>query len=216
MKSSLFEDWVGDISPKPLTLGSGRREPKIYICQANSTFLQSSQVPWADMQFLQKLACISDSLHASSKSLHTVLLLQKLACSSMSLHAVTEAWLHFQELKCISIKYHISLSEELTRNSQCLFTYLHYMTSDIWQPPSIPCHTVIVLFFVFSFCSSYKSSTCFLYDETLTRKGLISHSNHFAEGSGQISSQYRLHSKNVFTDNRKSEIFLKMVEQLLQ
>ena len=54
----------------------------------------------------------------------------ELACSFMSLHAVTWACMHLHELACSSMTLHsvtqacmqfLSLSEQLTRISQCLF-----------------------------------------------------------------------------------------------
>ena len=57
--------------------------------------------------------------------------LHEIACSYMSLHAVPLACMQLQELSCSSMSLHavqracvqfLSLSEQITRISQCLFT----------------------------------------------------------------------------------------------
>ena len=77
-----------------------------------------------------KLACSYISLHAVTQA---CMELHELAFSIMSLHAVSWACMQFLKLACSFMSLHawawmqfLSLSEQLTRISQCLFYFLVY------------------------------------------------------------------------------------------
>ena len=74
-------------------------------------------VQWACMQF-NELACSSKSLHAVQWA---CMQLHKLVCNYVTLHAVTLACMQFHEHACSSLL--CLSSEQLTRMSQCLFSF---------------------------------------------------------------------------------------------
>ena len=99
------------------------------LLKLTCNYISLHTVTWACMQ-LHELTCSYMRLHSipwSSMQLH------ELACSSLSLHAVPWTFMMFNELTWSSRSLHavswacmqlLSLSEQLTRISQCLLKYI--------------------------------------------------------------------------------------------